>query len=309
MSNPQFDQDERLRAAAFAALRLLTEATAGTVTRDQMTTGFDFEGRRTPFANRMKGIWKPDIVPNGPALSITTASIRKGVTPKYDDEIASDDGWFEYRYQGTDPKAADNRAVRRALELKRPLIYFYGVGPGVYEAIAPVYVVGDDPARLTFKIEADASGLGDNTLMHGGAEAPLKAYATSIVKRRLHQHRFRELVVSAYSEKCSVCQIRHSILLDAAHILPDHDKRGLPEVPNGLALCKIHHSAYDANIMGIDPDRRIHIREDILDEADGPMLRHGLQEMNGLSIHVPDRAELKPNREYLGERFERFRAA
>jgi len=98
-------------------------------------------------------------------------------------------------------------------------------------------------------------------------------------------------------------------LLDAAHILEDRDERGLPEVPNGLALCRIHHAAYDENILGIDPDYRIHLRADVLAEVDGPMLRYGLQELHGERILVPRRDRDRPNPEYLAERFERFRAA
>jgi putative restriction endonuclease len=310
MPSGSLDQDWQLRLAAFDALRRLTEPTGGVVTRDQMTAGFAFEGTRIPFALRARGIWKPAFLGrDGAALSITTASIRRGVTRRYDDQIGSDDNWFEYRYQGNDPRAPDNRAVRKAHVLGRPLIYFYGVGPGRYEAVFPVYVVGDEPSRLTFKIAADATGLGDPRLMQGGAEAPLKAYATAAVKRRLHQHRFRELVVAAYGESCTVCRLHHAELLDAAHILEDKDVRGLPEVPNGLALCKIHHGAYDVDILGIDPDRHIHIREDILDEVDGPMLRYGLQKMHGGLISVPPNLDLQPKREYLEERFRRFRAA
>jgi putative restriction endonuclease len=304
------DLDWRLRLAALESLRRTTDRTGGVITREQMTHGFDYEGVRVPFALRARGIWKPGLLgSDGAALSLTTASIRRGVPPRYDDQIASDDEWFEYRYQGTDPMAADNRAVRRVHELRRPLIYFYGVGPGLYEAIAPVYVVGDEPAKLTFKIAADATSVGSPSLMQGGGEAPLKAYATAVVKRRLHQHRFRELVVAAYNQRCSVCHLHHVELLDAAHILEDRDERGKPEVPNGLALCRIHHGAYDANIMGIDPDRRIHIRADILDEIDGPMLRHGLQEMHGAAIHIPGSEVLRPKAEYLAVRFAQFKAA
>ena len=280
------------------------------MSRGQMTAGFDFEGVRVPFALQARGIWKPALSGAGGAvLSITTAAIRRGVRPRYDDQIASEDGWFEYRYQGTDPQAADNRAVRRAADLGRPLIYFYGIGPGLYEAVAPVYVVGDEPKNLTFKIAADATSVGDPRLMVGGAEAPLKAYATAVVKRRLHQHRFRELVVAAYGGRCTVCRLGHAELLDAAHILEDRDERGKPEVPNGLSLCKIHHCAYDTLILGIDPDYRVHIRPSVLEESDGPMLLHGLQEMHGGLIQTPRRQVHLPNRDYLAERFGLFRAA
>jgi putative restriction endonuclease len=84
--------------------------------------------------------------------------------------------------------------------------------------------------------------------------------------------------------------------LDAAHILPDRDERGRPEIPNGLALRKIHHGAFDAALLGVAPDYRIRVRADVLAEIDGPM-------------DVPRAERLRPNRDYLAERFEKFRAA
>jgi putative restriction endonuclease len=182
-------------------------------------------------------------------------------------------------------------------------------GPGPYDAIVPVYVVADDPGKLTFKVAADTAALGDPRLMLGGSEPLLKASATGAVKRRLHQRRFRELVVTAYGERCAVCRLHRAELLDAAHILEDRDERGKPEVPNGLSLCKIHHGTYDANMMGVAPDYRIHIRADVLEDVDGPMLRHGLQEIHGGVIEVPVRVELRPRREYLEARYAAFRAA
>lgn len=308
------DRDWQIRLAAFAALRGITEKTGGVITRDQMSAGFEFEGERVPFANEQVGIWRPKPLsaPPGIALSISTAAQRKGVTPKYDDDIGSD-GWFEYRYQGIDPRHWHNRAVRAAHEYRRPLIYFYGIAPGLYEPLFPAYIQEDHPDRLTFMVAPDAVGIGAPSLLLGGSDAPLKAYVTRAVKQRLHQQRFRELVLGAYQRRCTVCSIgakdRLMRLLDAAHILPDHDTRGLPEVPNGLSLCKIHHSAYDLNILGISPDYRVHIREDILAEVDGPMLQHGIKEMEGREIRLPRRDLLRPNREYLAERYAGFRAA
>jgi putative restriction endonuclease len=59
----------------------------------------------------------------------------------------------------------------------------------------------------------------------------------------------------------------------------------------------------------VDPEYRVHLRPDVLEEHDGPMLRHGLQEMHGTLLQVPRRPEKRPNREYLAERFEAFRVA
>ena len=60
-----------------------------------------------------------------------------------------------------------------------------------------------------------------------------------------------------------VCRLRHWELLDAAHILPDKHPLGEPVVPNGLALCKLHHAAFDADILGVRPDLRIERRDQV----------------------------------------------
>lgn len=217
---------------------------------------------------------------------------------------------LHYRYERGGPDVWTNVAVRNAFLRQRPLIYLYGVSPGRYEPVFPCYVVGDRPADETFEISAAPLGV---SVLSFDAVSPqteiAREYATVAVKVRLHQRRFRELVVSAYRNRCTVCSLGHRELLDGAHILEDRDERGRPEIANGLALCKIHHGAYDANILGITPDYGIVIREDILEEQDGPMLRHGLQEMHGQSITVPRDASLRPRGDYLEERFERFQAA
>lgn len=283
----------------------------GVATDEDLDAGFMFEGERIKFWNRQMGIWRPrQLGSAGAALTIVTAPPRPGKKPPYDDQIASDADRLIYRYQGTDPQTWTNVAVRRAMTEHRPLIYLYGITPGIYEPIFPCYVVGDRPQALAFEIAADVpSARLEPTPADPDSAAARRAYATATVKVRLHQHRFRELVVSAYRHRCAVCRLAHPELLDAAHILPDRDERGRAEVPNGLSLCKIHHGAYDAEIMGVAPDYKVHIREDVLEEEDGPMLLHGLQEIHGSRIILPRAEPLQPNRDYLAERFERFRAA
>ena len=49
------------------------------------------------------------------------------------------------------------------------------------------------------------------------------------------------------------------------------------QVPNGLPLSKIHHAAFDAHLIGIDPDYRLHVSDRLsalLDEV--PEVRLGL---------------------------------
>jgi putative restriction endonuclease len=311
LTSATFDRDWRLRLAAFARLEELVRQRGGLVTDGDLDNGFEFDGERIRLWDRRRGIWRPrQLGRDGAALAIVTTPPRPGRQPPYDDQLASSAEWFLYRYEGDDPETWTNVALRRALEERRPLVYLYGVTPGLYEPIFPCYVVHDDPAELAFHIAADAPGVQPvPTSAELDVSAGRRAYATAAVKVRLHQRRFRALVVSAYQERCAICHLGHSELLDAAHILPDRDERGRPEVPNGLSLCKIHHGAYDANILGVDPDCLVHIRHDVLKEHDGPMLQHGLQELHGKPITLPRAERHRPNREYLEVRFARFRAA
>ncbi|MDL9978530.1 HNH endonuclease [Microbacterium sp. ASV49] len=113
-------------------------------------------------------------------------------------------------------------------------------------------------------------------------------------------------MLRAYASACTICDLKHAELLDAAHIVSDKEERGVPHVTNGLAMCKIHHAAYDRSLLGISPDYEVRIDRDLLDEIDGPMLRHGLQDMHGRHIRLPANRNARPDRELLSERFAQF---
>ncbi len=77
---------------------------------------------------------------------------------------------------------------------------------------------------------------------------------------------------------------------------------------NGIPLSKIHHAAFDAHLIGIDPDYRLHVSEKLLVQHDGPMLE-ALKRLNGGTIYLPTRDRDRLDRERLARRFEDFRAA
>lgn len=113
--------------------------------------------------------------------------------------------------------------------------------------------------------------------------------------------------MDAYAERCAICPLGHAQLLDAAHIIPDRDVRGTPTISNGISLCKIHHTAFDANIIGIRPDYVVQVSQPLLDEVDGPMLRHGLQAFHDRRLReLPRRRADRPDGERLEERYEEF---
>jgi putative restriction endonuclease len=78
---------------------------------------------------------------------------------------------------------------------------------------------------------------------------------------------------------------------------------------NGIALCAIHHLAYDRNLLGIDPRGVVHIARRLLDEHDGPMLRSGPQGFHGAAILQPRRPDERRDPERLEVRSAAFGAA
>ena len=165
----------------------------------------------------------------------------------------------------------------------RGRFYLVAAEPSLYEPIFPCYVVGDDPAELAFFLLADAR----RDIVSAGNEdppatMPLKAYATRLVKQRLHQERFRHPRVGGLSAAMrDVPAQTNTSAGGVAHPARPGLCGGTRRSRMGLALCRIHHGAYDVGILGIDPECRIHLRQDVLDERDGPMLLDGLQEMHG----------------------------
>jgi len=306
-SNDTSDLDRKIRLAAFDWLGEQVRNYGDVLPRSVLAQGFQFENQRVPLI-APQGIFKPKIIPQIP-LTITTAP-----EGPYDDSFGPD-GLLRYRYRGTDPQHSDNAGLRMAMFRKVPLVYFHGIVRSKYLAIWPVFIVGDEPEKLTFKVAVDDISLTSSNwtelgelpgISDTGTEAR-RSYLTSAVRQRLHQRGFRERVLRAYRKQCAFCRLRHLELLDAAHIIPDGEPGGEPNVNNGLSLCKFHHAAFDKFLLGVRADYIIEVRKDILEEEDGPMLMHGLQGLHLNKIVLPYPNELKPNPDFLERRFQRFR--
>lgn len=296
--------DASVRKSAFDWLAEQVDLHGDVLPRSVLAQGFTCNGNRVPLLGP-QGIFKPRILDT--PLSIT--AIPSG---PYDDGY-SPDGLLLYRYRGTDPSHADNVGLREAMTRRLPLVYFHRVVEGKYLAVWPVFIVGDDPAKLTFKVEVDDAGYTKYQLTGDAVPVPAedarRSYITATVRQRVHQRSFRERVLHAYHEQCALCRLRHEELLDAAHIIPDSEPEGEPVVSNGIALCKLHHAAFDRQFLAVRPDYVIEVRPDILKESDGPMLLHGLKEMHEQKLILPVAKEHRPNPAFLEKRYQRFLAA
>lgn len=303
---PADDIERRVRFEAMQWLAARTNDGAEWLTREEVLD-FRFDGERFRLQPTQNGIHKPKAFQA--ALSIQTVYRRPGQQRPYEDAMGAD-GVLRYKWQGTDYDSWDNRSIRVAMENKLPLLWFVGVGlgPAVFQVVYPIYVLWEEPELHQFAIAPNVGKAVVN--QESVMEEAVRRYVRVETKRRLHQPVFRSTVLHAYETRCAVCNLGHGVLLDAAHIVPDSDERGVASVVNGLALCKIHHAAFDAHILGISPDLTVHIRPDLLSEIDGPMLQHGLKERHGQKLmKVPDRLAERPRRDLLEISFNKFLAA
>ncbi len=283
-----------LRQRIFESLDEHMRRGNGTITSSELAS-FLVDGTPTRLIANSKGIWNPR------EMDATLSVVSSADGPYQDAEFAP--GMWRYDYQARSEQG-DNTKLRRAYESRTPIILLRKISVGVYVPHFPVFVTEDNRAEHYFALT-----LPEVMHLSTTVDADTRAYVERTVRQRVHQKEFRGRVLVAYQDRCAVCRLNHAELLDAAHILSDRHERGLPVVTNGISLCKIHHSAYDTDLMGIDPDYRVHINADLLEERDGPMLKHGLQDMHGTSLTLPRTRANRPDREGLAERFAQFQEA
>ena len=286
------------REQVFSALEERLANSAGYISSAELAA-FDVAGAPRRLIANSKGIWNPR------DLDATLSVVSSADGPYADEEISP--GVWRYDYEKTSFQGS-NVKLRTAMKARSPIILLRKIATGVYVPHFPVYVIddftGSTPLESYFTLALD-----DVLRLKDSGEPDARRYAERVVKQRIHQPEFRGKVLLAYENRCAVCRLRHPELLDAAHILPDSHPQGRPVVTNGLSLCKIHHGAYDSNFLGIDPDYQVHINAELLLEKDGPMLKHGLQEMHGSTLTIPKVRAKRPSQENLAERFDLFSQA
>lgn len=250
-----------------------------------------------------QGIWKPRQL--DACLSVVTSWEHI-----YDDYFDEPNGVWNYAYRDGDYNHWQNRSLRLAMEHGLEILYFQGISPGLYFVDFVVALGESSRSAVQLGVLPQSDTLPDFSFetVSEKLEIELVKYETVNLRKRLHQAEFRQRVMKAYRRQCAVCSLKAEPLLDAAHIIR-HSERGKAEVPNGLSLCKIHHGAYDQNILGISPDYLIHINQDMLSQKDGPMLKHGFQERNQETILIPRKQPDRPDPEKLDQRFEEFKKA
>lgn len=254
--------ETRIRLDAIHHVRALRERWVAVPGRELQQ--FESSGQRI-FLRGQQGIFKPAELPE--PLSITS-TIDSPYT------VATQGGCILYDFL-PESREHDNIGLKRCAEAELPLIYLLQVKrrPAEYVVFAPVFVVGWDDAERRFLIDLSEQKPGEvvtpaplrrqlSLPMIRTASSPseirelTRSYVVTTVQRRLYEARFRNEVLAAYHERCSVCGMRFRALLDAAHVTPDREPKPAVVISDGLALCAIHHRAFDARILRYD-DRYI----------------------------------------------------
>ena len=305
------DPDRQIRAAALADIEKLSRQWGAQVPWEVLKAGFQAGGERVLFANRAKGIFKPRQM--SAALSIKTTVPRTGRSPWYRDqrfESASLDkatGLLRYDLAHGGRNDPTNLALLAAMQRGAPLIYFIGVAPAVYQPIFPVWV---EQSRLeegyVLLATADAAA-GKEKLAVVAMEGVEASYSLTTTFTRNHQAWFSARTKAAYRWRCAFSGLPVRALLVGAHIVPDAEG-GPPLVQNGICMSALHHVAFDAHLIGVDPDFRIHVSSPLREHQDGKLLA-GLKALDGGLLGLPGDREDWPDRAFLERRFARFREA
>ena len=309
--------DVEMRATAFAVVRRLQDENGG-LSRADLFNGFRWGGERVRLDGHVEGIWKPKAMSG--LLSIKTAwpRQRRERPSIYADQRqvlrehfeASD--VLDYNFERGGPEMRRNQWLLDAKIRRIPILYLMAASPGSYQAFLPSYIVEWDDVRNTAKVAF-------------GFDAPPETererrIGIAIARRQFERAGFREEVLSAYRERCAISRVAGRSHVSVAELAPAFGPAAaLPAGASaGLALSKLHRSAFDADLLGIDADGRVHVSPRAAEhragvkllgsQPDAPMV-DALLAADGARIAEPDRPELRPDRDLLDLRFQHFRQA
>ena len=307
------DPDAHIRAAAFSAMeQLLRNRPDGLLPWNVIHRGFQAGAEHIHFANRVRGIFKPRQMTA--ALSIKTTVPRVGRRTWYRDQdldstmLDASTGLWQYSLARGGLGDPTNRALQMAMNRKAPLIYFIGLRESTYQPVFPVWVEDfDTEAGYVLLAAADIK---DNRLSSVTAvrenlpQAVEKSWSLRTAWARNHQAWFSTRIKTAYQWRCAFSGLPIRELLVGAHIIPDAEG-GPASVHNGICMTTLHHTAFDSNLLGIDPDFRIHVSPLLRDNKDGALLAN-LKSLEGQQLRLPGNLVDRPDLTLLERRFKKF---
>lgn len=238
----------------------------------------------------------------------------------YDDSVG--DKRFEYVGEGLEgdqkENSPGNAALLEAVDRPTPIYFFYKSTDGAeweYQGRVDVddyeYVERDGRKVFVFTME-HVQGTDPTPIEINSEKRRIEDSVSSqpsltdnseyeITRRKARDRAFSDLVTEAYDGKCAVCGKRResptgNTETEAAHIYPKREG-GSDDVRNGIALCRLHHWAFDAGWL-------IFTDEHLIEVADAPNRDgyHEFKQLEGRKLHLPDNDEYHPHPLFLENR-------
>lgn len=290
--------DQLIRMLALNRVNELRNLWGDSIPESELAKGFVAQGQ-VVFLKGPQGIFKPRQLSDGPLTIMSTLASR------YEDELLDDANALNYDY-APPSREHENEGLKRLMSNHTTVILLKQVKAKPkpeYMVVAPLYVEGFDDRRRQFSLSTRA-----DSVVRPASEGELvlreirRAYGETTVRTRLHQAYFRRDVLTVYRGRCSVCELQTRPLLQGAHIVPDAAAEGVAEVRNGLALCSLHHAAYDRDILRITPDYEIRIEQSWIAAGD-QFARVSLTEFDRRVLALPHDVAHHPSRDFLARRF------
>jgi putative restriction endonuclease len=224
-------------------------------------------------------------------------SIRSTLTSPYTDTIL-EGNQILYDFAPR-TREYENDGLKRCAEYRLPLVYLLqlkGKPNPEYDVFAPVHVVDWNDATRQFLVDLSGQAPGELRPFAGAFQQIAqiqKGYVVTPVERRVHQAKFRNVILQVYRERCAVCVLRLRPLLDAAHVVPDREPTTTLTVNEGMALCATHHRAFDAKFLFYDQRYRVRIeipKKSSIGEGERSMLLA----FDGRQLTLPNDSALWP---------------
>ncbi len=166
-----------------------------------------------------------------------------------------------------------------------------------------------NPELLAFESEKIIAKLSNQSIEVSAAikieDLPQGIEREVIVKQRVNQSFFRSAVMSAYNFHCCISGVNIPELLEACHIVDwSQDAQNRTNPKNGLCMNPFFHKAYDNNLLGITPDLKIVVSEELQCHSKIESFSNYLKILNGRSILLPD--HFFPQKELLAIHYNQF---
>ena len=235
----------------------------------QVTGWPDKTSNGVMLATKAAGIFKPKDIDY--ILSVRSSARDNAITLYNDKEpVYEGDGTWTYLYQheiqsnGNPESLWRNKAMVLNLEHNIPIAVFRQVpskSEKIYKILGLAFVRHYNPSTGYFFLQGindntsmlDQKHLPDSTKEDVDMDSDTRRWQKTVSMIREGQSKFRELLLSSYTNKCAVTGYDIPEALEAAHIRP---YRGLHtnETRNGILLRADIHNLFDFGVLGVDPD-------------------------------------------------------